>query len=154
MTRLLDLGLSRLVIGTLAVNQPDWFRQMCRRFPQRLALGLDARQGIVATAGWLESGNVSALEVAGDLAAEPLAAIIYTDIETDGMLSGPNFEALSQLKRVVDVPVVASGGITTADDVGRLAALGLAGCIIGRALYEGSLSLSDALRRARVCQST
>lgn len=151
--RLLDAGLQRVVIGTLALKQPDWFRQMCRKFPGRLALGLDARGGAVATEGWLETSQVSAVDLARQLSAEPIAAIIYTDIDTDGMLLGPNFSALAEMQRAVEVPVIASGGVTTAQDVSRLAAEGLAGCIIGRALYEGTLNLPDALARARRCQT-
>jgi phosphoribosylformimino-5-aminoimidazole carboxamide ribotide isomerase len=140
----LDLGLSRLVIGTLAVRQPDWFRCMCRLFPGRLVLGLDARDGRVATDGWTETSGVDAIEAARQFAAEPLAAIVYTDIATDGMMSGANVDAMAQMQSAVPLPVIASGGVTTVDDVTRLAAAGLAGCIIGRALYEGALSLEAA----------
>lgn len=153
-SRLLESGVDRVVIGTLALKQPDWFRKMCRKFPHQLALGLDARGGLVATEGWLETSQVSAVELAGQFAGEPLASIIYTDIETDGMLGGPNFTAMAEMQQAVDVPVIASGGVTTADDVARLAELQLAGCIIGRALYEGTLSLADALARARRDHST
>jgi phosphoribosylformimino-5-aminoimidazole carboxamide ribotide isomerase len=145
---LMNLGLARVVIGTLALQQPDWFRQMCRKYPQQLVLGLDARDGRVATDGWLNTSDVGAVELAVDLGREPLAAIIYTDIETDGMLGGPNLTAIAALARAVDVPVIASGGISTADDVARLAAIPVAGCIIGRALYEGKLSLAQALEKA------
>lgn len=147
--RLLEVGLSRVVIGTLALKQPEWFRQMCRKFPGRLALGLDARGGMVATEGWLETSHVSAVELAQGFAREPIAALIYTDIETDGMLAGPNLAALAEMQRAVDLPVIASGGVTTSDDVARLAEIPVAGCIIGRALYERTLSLADALARAR-----
>jgi phosphoribosylformimino-5-aminoimidazole carboxamide ribotide isomerase len=147
--RLLELGMSRVVIGTLAIKQPEWFRQMCQKFPGRLVLGIDARCGLVATEGWLETSHVQAVELAQDFARQPLAAIIYTDIETDGMLSGPNTKALAEMAAAVDVPVIASGGIATQDDVRRLAELPLAGCIIGRALYEGTLKLADALAQAR-----
>jgi phosphoribosylformimino-5-aminoimidazole carboxamide ribotide isomerase len=150
--RLLELGLERVVIGTLALKQPDWFRQMCRKFPQRLALGLDARQGLVATEGWLETSRTSAVELARGFAQEAIAAIIYTDIETDGTLVGPNLTALAEMQRAVDLPVIASGGIASGEDVSRLAALPVAGCIIGRALYEGTLSLADAQAKAR-CQN-
>jgi phosphoribosylformimino-5-aminoimidazole carboxamide ribotide isomerase len=148
--RLLDLRLQRVVIGTLAVKEPDWFRRMCRKFPDRIVLGLDARAGLVATEGWLETSRVSAVELARQFAQEPLAAIIYTDIDTDGMLGGPNLTALAELADSVDLPVIASGGVTTVDDISRLAAQGAAGCIIGRALYEGTLSLTDALVVARL----
>ncbi|MEX2112857.1 MAG: 1-(5-phosphoribosyl)-5-[(5-phosphoribosylamino)methylideneamino]imidazole-4-carboxamide isomerase, partial [Pirellulales bacterium] len=147
--RLFDAGIARVVIGTLALKEPDWFRQMCRQFPQRIALGLDARKGAVATEGWLETSHTSALDLALRFADEPLAAIIYTDIDTDGMLSGPNFDGISKLQQAVNVPVVASGGVTTGEDVAQLAALGVTDCIIGRALYEETLTLADALRRAR-----
>jgi phosphoribosylformimino-5-aminoimidazole carboxamide ribotide isomerase len=146
--RLLSLGMQRLVIGTLAIRQPDWFRAMCRKFPNRLALGIDARDGQVATDGWLETSRTSAIELALSFAAEPIASLIYTDIARDGMLNGPNFAALDAMRKAVSLPVIASGGVTTAEDVSRLAELPMAGCIIGRALYEGKLTLADALQRA------
>jgi len=145
---LLDLGLARLVIGTLAIRQPDWFRQMCRTFPGKLVLGIDARDGRVATDGWEKTSAVSAIELAGQFAGEPIAAIVYTDIATDGMMAGPNVAAMAQMQAAVDLPVVASGGVTTVEDVSRLAAAGMAGCIIGRALYEGTLKLPDAIAAA------
>ena len=145
---LLDLGLCRLVIGTLAIRQPDWFRDMCRQFPGRLVLGIDARDGKVATDGWLQTSSLAATEVARQFSREPLAAVIYTDIATDGMLAGPNVAAMAEMQAAVDLPVVASGGVTTRDDVARLAAAGMAGCIIGRALYEGTITLPDALAAA------
>ena len=145
---LFDFGLDRLVIGTSALRDPDWFRAACRQFPGKLVLGIDARDGLAATDGWLQTSEVSALDLARQFAAEPLAAIIYTDIATDGMMAGPNFSAMAQMQAAVDVPIIASGGVTTVADISRLAAAGLAGCIIGRALYEGTLTLADALRAA------
>jgi len=145
---LLDLGLERLVVGTLAVQRPDWFRQMCRRFPGRMVLGIDARDGQVATEGWLETSGTDAIELAGQFANEPIAALVYTDIATDGMLSGPNVPAMARMQAAVDLPVVASGGVTTKNDIARLAAVPMAGCIIGRALYEARLTLPDALAAA------
>ena len=145
---LLALGLDRLVIGTRAVKDPDWFRAMCRRFPHRLVAGIDAREGRVATDGWLETSRVEATRLARDLTDEPLAAIVYTDISKDGMLGGPNLAAMADMASCVEVPVIASGGVTTASDIIRLAATGVAGCIIGRSLYEGSLTLPDALEAA------
>src|SRR5947208_7034364 len=141
--RLLAIGLSRLVIGTRALKEPDWFRQACRRFPGQLALGIDAKAGLVATDGWLQTSTATAVELARQFAGEPLAAIIYTDIARDGMLAGPNFEAMAEMNAAVEEDVIASGGVTSADDVRQLAAIGLAGCIVGRALYEGTLTLSD-----------
>ena len=147
--RLLDLGVARVIVGTSALDEPDWFRQMCGKFPGRLALGIDARGGRVASHGWVETTHVKAVELARAFARQPIAAIIYTDIETDGMLQGPNVAAMEEMANSVDLPVVASGGITTAHDIARLAALPLAGCIVGRALYEGTLKLADALAVAR-----
>jgi phosphoribosylformimino-5-aminoimidazole carboxamide ribotide isomerase len=148
---LLDLGLTRLVIGTRALKEPEWFRRVCRRFPRRLVLGIDARDGHVATDGWLETSHTPATELAQQLSDEPIAAIVYTDIAKDGMMAGPNVPAMQAMQRAVDCPVIASGGVTTVDDVRRLAAAGMSGCIIGRALYEGTLTIRDALAAAGNC---
>jgi phosphoribosylformimino-5-aminoimidazole carboxamide ribotide isomerase len=145
---LLAFGLARLVIGTSALTDPEWFRDVCRRFPGQLVLGIDAREGRAATDGWLNTSDVTAIDLARQFADEPLAGIIYTDIAADGMMSGPNVAAMAEMQAAVEAPVIASGGVTTAADVARLAAAGLAGCIIGRALYEGTLTLADALRAA------
>lgn len=146
--QLLALGLERLIVGTKALKEPDWFRAMCRQFPGRLAVGIDARDGRVATEGWLDDSRVPATELAQWFRGEPLAAIIYTDIAQDGMLAGPNLAAMAEMQAAVDVLLIASGGVTTAADVRHLAQLGVAGCIIGRALYEGTLTLAEALAAA------
>jgi phosphoribosylformimino-5-aminoimidazole carboxamide ribotide isomerase len=142
---LLELGLSRLVIGTLALKQPDWFREMCRKFPERLVLGIDAKDGFVATDGWLETSSVSAVDLALQFEGEPIAAIVYTDIATDGMMKGPNVEEMQRMRENVKTPVVASGGVTVLNDVRRLADVDMNGCIIGRALYEGTIQLPEAI---------
>lgn len=147
--QLLGLGLQRVVIGTKALREPEWFRAMVRRFPGRVALGVDARDGMVATHGWLETSQTSAIELARQFASEPVAAVIMTDIATDGMLQGPNLAALDEFRRAVPLPVIASGGVTRAADVSDLKRIGVAGCIIGRALYEGHLTLGAALAAAR-----
>lgn len=146
---LFKLGVARLVVGTKALKEPEWFREVCRRHPGRIVLGIDALNGRVATDGWQKASEVSATRLAHDLGNEPIAAIIYTDITTDGMLQGPNLEALDEMRRAVTVPLVASGGITSVTDIAQLAQLGMDGCIIGRSLYEGRLSLPDALEVAR-----
>jgi phosphoribosylformimino-5-aminoimidazole carboxamide ribotide isomerase len=146
--RLLELGLSRLVIGTRALRDPEWFRGVVHRYPGKLVLGIDARNGNVATDGWLKTSSQRATELAQQLESEPLAAIIYTDIAKDGMLEGPNLPAMREMRRAVRLPVIASGGVTTAADVAALAAAGMAGCIIGRALYEEKLTLAEALEAA------
>jgi phosphoribosylformimino-5-aminoimidazole carboxamide ribotide isomerase len=146
---LLKMGLSRLVVGTSALKRPDWFRDMCAKYPGRLALGVDARNGLVATDGWLETSTMHAVDLVQQFADDPLAAIIYTDIATDGMLQGPNVQAMREMQEAVSHPVIASGGVTTADDVAQLATVGLAGAIVGRALYAGTLTLKDAIAAAR-----
>lgn len=148
-TELLEFGLDRLVIGSSAIHDPDGFRTACRKFPGKLVLGIDARDGRVATDGWLQTSDLGAIELARQFEKEPLAAIIYTDIATDGMLRGPNVTAMALMQDAVSLPVIASGGVTTANDVAQLASAGLAGCIIGRALYVGTLKLEDALRAAQ-----
>lgn len=144
----LEMGVHRLVIGTKALKDPDWFISMCKKYPKKLVVGLDARDGRVATDGWLEVSDRPATDLATELAEQPIAGLVYTDISRDGMLSGPNFEAFEQLISTVSVPVFASGGVTTADDVTELAGLGATGCVIGKSLYEGKLTLQDALEAA------
>jgi len=142
---LLEAGLSRVVVGTKALREPEWFREMCHKFPNRLALGIDARGGMVATHGWLETSDVSAVAMARQFSDEPIAALIYTDIATDGMLQGPNLAAMSEMAAAVSLPVIASGGVSSAVDVARLTETGVAGVIIGRALYENRITLPEAI---------
>jgi phosphoribosylformimino-5-aminoimidazole carboxamide ribotide isomerase len=144
----LELGIQRVVVGTKALKEPDWFCHMCDLFPGELALGLDARNGFVATDGWLETSQVQAVDFARRFSEVDMSAIIYTDISRDGMLSGPNFDGIAALMEAVSVPVVASGGVTTSDDVRRLAEMGVPACILGRTLYEGKLTIAEALSAA------
>ena len=144
----LSWGVERVILGTRALLDPHGCAALCRRFPGRICLGIDARQGRVAIQGWERDSDTSALDLARRCAAWPLAALIYTDISRDGMLEGPNVEATAELAAAVTVPVIASGGVTTLEDIERLAAHGLTGCIIGRALYEGKLDLNAAIRVA------
>ncbi|WP_347245006.1 1-(5-phosphoribosyl)-5-[(5-phosphoribosylamino)methylideneamino]imidazole-4-carboxamide isomerase [Thermogutta sp.] len=145
---LLKTGVARVVIGTRAIKDPQWFRELCRKFPGHIVLGLDARDGLVATDGWLETTREPAIDVARRFEGEPLAAIVYTDIASDGMLKGVNVAAMAEMQRSVTVPVIASGGIATLEDIRALKAAGLAGCILGRALYEQRFSLREALEVA------
>jgi phosphoribosylformimino-5-aminoimidazole carboxamide ribotide isomerase len=144
----LGWGVARVIIGTKALKDAAWFEGVCRRYRGKIVLGIDARNGQVATEGWLETSQRSALDLAQQCAAWPLAGVVYTDISRDGMLEGPNYDALAELARTVGPPVIASGGVTTLADIQRLAQLGLAGCIIGRALYEGRLDLTQAIKAA------
>lgn len=145
--RLLDLGLSRVIVGTRALKEPAWFIEMADLFPQRLVLGIDARDGLVATDGWLETSSRRAIDFAQEVASQTdrIAAIVYTDIARDGMLSGPNFEQLAEMQAASSIPVVASGGVTSLDDVRQLADRGTHAAIIGRALYDGQLDLASVL---------
>ncbi len=142
--RYLDLGLERLVVGTHALKKPEWFREMCYNYPGKLVLGIDSRNGMVATEGWLETSETSAVQLASQFAETPVAAVIFTDIATDGMMKGPNIPATQLMKEAIPVPVVCSGGITTLQDIQNLYDAGIEACIIGRALYEGTIKLAEA----------
>jgi phosphoribosylformimino-5-aminoimidazole carboxamide ribotide isomerase len=144
----LDTGLERVVVGTQALKDPAWFREVVNRYPGRIVLGLDARDGRVATGGWLDVSSVGATELAEGFDDLPLAAVVYTDIARDGMLGGPNLAATEALARRLRTPVIASGGVGSLEDLARLAALPIAACIVGRALYEGRFGLNEALERA------
>jgi phosphoribosylformimino-5-aminoimidazole carboxamide ribotide isomerase len=146
---LLDLGIERVIIGTQAVTDFEWFSDMARRFPNRVALGLDARGSHVVTGGWYDEHPKSLLELAREAASLPIAAIIYTDVTKDGMLAGPNIERTKVLIHTVSVPVIASGGVTTIADIRKLFSIGTAGAIVGRALYEGTLTLTEAINATK-----
>ena len=143
--QLLEMGVTRVIIGTKAVDDFEWFSRMAEQFHRQLVLGLDARGSAVATHGWIEGTNQDLLEFAVKADALPLAAIIYTDISRDGMLSGPNIEQTQALVQAVKTPVVASGGVKEAGDISKLKPIGVAGVIVGRSLYEGTLTLKEAL---------
>ncbi|MEZ6133277.1 MAG: 1-(5-phosphoribosyl)-5-[(5-phosphoribosylamino)methylideneamino]imidazole-4-carboxamide isomerase [Pirellulaceae bacterium] len=147
--RLLSLGLNRVIVGTRALRDPLWFAQMATKYPQQLVLGIDARNGMVATDGWLETSTTSAIELAqqiGEMTSE-VAAIVYTDIAKDGMLAGPNFEQLAEMQGATTIPVVASGGVTTLEDIQRLMHMKTHAAIVGRAIYDGHLDLREVLAR-------
>ncbi|HEY2783904.1 MAG TPA: 1-(5-phosphoribosyl)-5-[(5-phosphoribosylamino)methylideneamino]imidazole-4-carboxamide isomerase [Fimbriiglobus sp.] len=138
-------GVRWAVLGTRALQEPGWVRRMAERHPARVVLGLDARDGFVATAGWLETSTTRATELAKRVEDVPLAWVVCTDIATDGMLAGPNLTGLREMIHSTKLPVVASGGVTTLDDVRAVRSAGCTGAIVGRALYEGNLNLKEAL---------
>ncbi len=144
---LLEAGVERVVIGTRAIEDWAWFEDLVREpaHANRIVLGLDAREGLLATHGWIEQTSRTAIDVVEAVAGWPLAAIVYTDSTRDGMLLGPNIEALRTLVDVAEVPVIAAGGVTDINDVKQLATMPLGGIIIGRAIYEGTLTLPEAL---------
>lgn len=146
---LLALGVTRVIIGTKAVQDFAWFSAMAHQYPGQLVLGLDARGSKVATHGWQEDSALELLDFAAQAATLPLSAIVYTDIAKDGMLTGPNIERTQALAEHVDLPVIASGGVSRVEDIQRLAAVPIiSGVIVGRSLYEGTLTLKDALAAA------
>jgi phosphoribosylformimino-5-aminoimidazole carboxamide ribotide isomerase len=142
----LDKGLARVILGTVAVENPDLVRAAARAFPGQVAVGLDARNGRVATKGWAEETEEEVTDLARRFEDAGIAAIVYTDIDRDGAMGGPNVPATEALARAVSVPVIASGGVSSLDDLARLKATGvIAGAISGRALYDGALDLAQAL---------
>jgi phosphoribosylformimino-5-aminoimidazole carboxamide ribotide isomerase len=146
--RLLDIGVERVIIGTKAVSDFDWFSRMAQRFSGKIVLGLDAHGSKVATHGWTQDSHKNLLEFAIEAAKLPLAAIIYTDISKDGMMEGPNLQRTNELMQTVDVPVIASGGVKEIVDIERLAEVGPEAVVVGRSLYEGTLNLAEAIRAA------
>ncbi|MGQ3488813.1 1-(5-phosphoribosyl)-5-[(5-phosphoribosylamino)methylideneamino]imidazole-4-carboxamide isomerase [Roseovarius pacificus] len=145
--RWLSKGLARVILGTVAVENPDLVRQAAREFPGKVAVGIDARNGRVATKGWAEETNVLATDLARSFEDAGVAAIIYTDINRDGAMQGPNVAETAALANVVSIPVIASGGVSSIDDLRALKSCGapLNGAISGRALYDGAIDLAEAL---------
>jgi phosphoribosylformimino-5-aminoimidazole carboxamide ribotide isomerase len=151
-----DVGIDRVIVGTAALKQPDWFKSMCKKYPGRLVLGLDARDSQVATEGWLEVSEMSAIELATRYTDVDLAAVVYTNIANDGMMQGIDRQTIDDMVQLAEIglPVIASGGVTTMDDVRRLAEVSrqqpnLVGAIIGRAIYEGGIQVSEAVAISR-----
>jgi phosphoribosylformimino-5-aminoimidazole carboxamide ribotide isomerase len=149
-------GVNRVILGTAALKQPQWFAEMAAKFPGRLCLGIDARDSMVATEGWLDVSQTPALELARQFSQLDLGAVIYTNIANDGMMQGIDPGTLHDLGALADLglPVIASGGVTTLDDLDRLRTIAadhphLVGTIIGRALYEGTITLPAALAATR-----
>jgi phosphoribosylformimino-5-aminoimidazole carboxamide ribotide isomerase len=140
---LLGLGLSRAILGTAALRDPDFLRQAVEAFGAKVAVGIDAREGRVAVGGWAEVSDMPAAELAARVANLGVRTIIYTDISRDGMLSGPNFDATAQLIRENGPGIIVSGGVATLEHVRRAEQIGAAGIIIGRALYTGDIVLGD-----------
>lgn len=146
--RWLDMGVRRVILGTVALKDPALVKAACARFPGRVAVGIDARGGYVAVEGWAETSEVTALDLALKFEDAGVAAIIYTDIDRDGVLAGPNVEATAALAEKLTTPVIASGGVSSLDDLKALkarAASGIEGVISGRAIYDGRIDLPAAL---------
>lgn len=147
--RLFAVGVERAILGTAAVEDPELVTELCAKYPGRIAVGIDARYGKVATKGWLETSDVMATDLAQRMAQQGVAAIIYTDIHRDGTMTGPNLESLRELAATIDIPVIASGGVSSLSDLVNLVALeglGVTGAIVGRAIYTGDVNLTQAIK--------
>lgn len=150
--KLLDLGVTRLILGSAAVKNPELVQEACKKYPGHIAVGIDAKNGEVAIEGWGQGSGVAATELAQKMASFGVETIIYTDISRDGMLSGVNVEATAALARACGVPIIASGGVASLDDIRRVKAVesdGVQGCIIGKAIYTGAVDLKEALALAK-----
>jgi len=151
--RYLDLGIERVILGSSALKNPHFVEESCERYPDKILLGIDTRKGYVAYDGWERVSERKAIDVARQFQGLSLRAFIFTDIYRDGMLKGPNIEAIEEFAREVNKPILAAGGIKNLEDILRLIrleGLGLEGIIIGRALYEGTLDLKEALEKINV----
>ncbi|MDA8085581.1 MAG: 1-(5-phosphoribosyl)-5-[(5-phosphoribosylamino)methylideneamino]imidazole-4-carboxamide isomerase [Nitrospiraceae bacterium] len=147
---LISMGIERVILGTVAAKDPGFLRQACDRHPGKVIAGIDAKDGKVAIKGWVETTGQEATGLAQKMKEAGAAGIIYTDISRDGMLTGPNFEATERMARSVDLPVIASGGISSIDDIRRLLKIeGLWGAITGKAIYTGRLDVAEAVRLAK-----
>lgn len=147
----LALGVARVVLGTAAYDDADFLRALCKRFPGKVAVGIDARQGKVAVRGWKEATSMDAVELAKRCEGDGAARIIYTDISRDGTREGINIEETRKIAQAVNIPIIASGGVATLEDIRRLIPLekeGIEGVIVGRALYSGAFALREALALA------
>lgn len=150
----IELGVDRVILGTAALRDPELVKDAARQFPGHVAVGVDARDGQVAAEGWLETSDVDVVSLARRFEDAGVAALIHTDIARDGMGTGPNLEATAALAEQVSIPVVASGGVGSLEHIRAAAALahrGIAGVIVGRALYDGSFDLAEALEAASCC---
>ena len=145
---LVSIGIDRIILGTAAIENPFFVQEACREFPDRIIVGIDAKEGLVAIKGWAEVTKVQAIDLAQQMQEYGVIAIIYTDIKRDGMLSGPNIEATQALAKALHIPVIASGGVHTMKDIEDLLAVrhsGVSGVITGKAIYSGSLNLKEAI---------
>ena len=143
---LLDLGVSGVIIGTVAVKNPTWIKKMIHKYGDRIIVSIDALNGFIATNGWQEVSEIKAIDYIKEKKSYGLRRIVYTDIEKYGMLIGPNFHIYEELAKKVSIEVIASGGVTSLEDIKRLKAMNMYGAIVGKALYDGKLDLEEVLK--------
>jgi phosphoribosylformimino-5-aminoimidazole carboxamide ribotide isomerase len=139
----LALGIKRVILGTKALEDPVMLKEALKRFSEEIVVSIDAKNGLVTTEGWVKTSSIKAVDFAMRLEAQGVRRIVYTDISRDGMLSGPNFEALENLKGAVGLEIIASGGISSLKDLTALQRMGIEGAIVGKALYEGRIDLAE-----------
>ena len=144
--QVLELGVERAILGTVAIEDPDLIRKACEKFGERIIVSIDARNGYVATHGWRQKTRVTAIALAQSMAALGVRRFIYTDITRDGTLTEPSFRAIARLVGKTNLPIIASGGISSMEHLRKLARLGVEGAIVGRALYTGDIDLREAIR--------
>lgn len=144
--KILELGVSEVIVGTAAVKNPAWIKAMIEKYGKKIIVSIDASKGFLATDGWEEVSNIKAIDYIRELESYGLNRIVYTDIAKDGMLSGPNFEIYEELSKESSIEIIASGGVTTLEDVKRLKEMDLYGAIVGKALYDGKLDLEEVLK--------
>ena len=145
--RLLEKGVSRVIIGTRAVKSPEWIEELCNKFPGKISVAVDTKNGNIATEGWLQTENISAVDFAKGLSKYKLCSFIVTDINKDGMLKGPNLSLMEDIKKEIkDIALIASGGVSSISDIKSLNELNIDGAIIGKALYDGKIEFEEILR--------
>jgi phosphoribosylformimino-5-aminoimidazole carboxamide ribotide isomerase len=143
---LLEMGVSQVIIGTEALKNPAWIKEMIQSYGNKIIVSIDAINGLIATNGWQSVSDVKVIEFVKSLKSYGLSRIVYTDIEKDGMLIGPNFQMYEELAKNISIEVIASGGVTTLEDIKRLQSMNLYGAIVGKALYDGKLDLEEVLK--------
>ena len=149
-----EIGVSRVILGSVAISEPGFAKDMIKKYGEKIAVGIDAKEGKVSGGGWLDDSDIDYIDLARLMSDAGAKTIIYTDIGRDGTLSGPDLKGLEALNKAVTADVIASGGVKTLDDLIALSALGLAGAICGKSIYEGTLSLKDALNHENIRSSS
>jgi phosphoribosylformimino-5-aminoimidazole carboxamide ribotide isomerase len=143
--RLLDIGIDRVILGTVAVENPELVKSLCQRYDEAIVVGIDARDGYVATRGWVKATDIKALEMGLQMAGLGVRRIIYTDIKRDGTLTEPGFKAIAEMVKGVNLPIIAAGGISKLSHLKKLRGLGVEGAVLGKAIYTGDINLKEAL---------
>jgi len=150
--KLLDIGVNRVILGTVAVENPELVKSLCQKYDESIVIGIDARDGYVATRGWIKGTDIKALELGLKMADIGVKRIIYTDIKRDGTLTEPGFEAIAEMVKGVNLPIIAAGGISKLSHLRKLKELGVEGAIVGKALYTGDINLGEALAAVKVTE--